>query len=314
MKKVFKSICVLFTAILLLVSCEKDPVTVPPKETPPPVANAGNTQIVQLPVTNDEFTLTGSGTSINGKIVGYLWSLVSGPNIPAIASPSSTSTSVKGLQAGTYIFQFAVIDSIGLTGIDTVLIMVKPGVQKIAIIQPANNIYEGHVDSYSNSWNGGDTQFDITAWTANGSPENQRICLKFDLSALPLNAIIDTAILYLYAMPNPHGGNGVDANYGSANAGFIQRITSTWPTTVPPYTWYSQPSTTLLNQVIIPQSTSSFSNTVVDVSDLVKDMQTNGNNGFFMKLQNESTYNIRQFVTSFNNDITKHPKLIIYYH
>jgi hypothetical protein len=185
--------------------------------------------------------------------------------------------------------------------------------QNILTINPDNNTFEGHVDSYSNSWNGGDTQFDITAWTANGSPENQRACLKLDFSLLPSNAIVDSAILYLYAMPNPHGGNGVDANFGSANAGYIQRITSAWPGTNPPYTWNSQPSTTSVNQVTIPQSTSSFSNTVVDVSALVKDMLVNGNNGFFMKLQNEVTYNIRQFASSFNSDASKHPKLIIYY-
>jgi hypothetical protein len=186
--------------------------------------------------------------------------------------------------------------------------------QNTLTISPDNNSFEGHIDSYANSWNGGDTQFDITAWTANGSPENQRACLKFDFSLLPSNAVVDSAILYLYAMPNPHGGNGVDANFGPANAGFIQRITSTWLVTNPPYTWTNQPSTTTVNQVTIPQSTSSFSNTIANVSDLVKDMLINGSNGFFMKLQNEVTYNIRQFASSFNSDAGKHPKLIIYYH
>ncbi len=186
--------------------------------------------------------------------------------------------------------------------------------QNILSISPVSNPFEGHIDSYGNSWSGGATQFDITAWTAFGSPENQRACIKFDLGNLPLCAIIDSAILYLYAMPNPLGGNGVDANFGSANAGYIQRITSAWPNTVPPYTWNNQPSVTSTNQVIIPQSTSSFSNTVLNVTSLVNDMQINGNNGFFMKLQNEVIYNIRQFVSSFHPDTTKHPRLVIYYH
>ena len=185
--------------------------------------------------------------------------------------------------------------------------------QNTLIISPDNNTFEGHIDSYGNSWNGGDTQFDITAWTANGSPGNQRACIKFDFNTLPSNAIIDSAILYLYAMPNPHGGNGVDANFGLPNTGFIQRITSAWPATSPPYTWGSQPSVTTVNQVTIPQSTSSFSNTVLNVTASINDMQLNGNNGFFMKLQNETPYKIRQFASSFNTDASKHPRLIIYY-
>lgn len=181
-------------------------------------------------------------------------------------------------------------------------------------ISPTNNPFEGHIDSYLGSWNGGDTQFDITAWTANGNLELQRACIKFNFSTIPTNAIIDSAILYLYAMPNPHGGNGVDANYGPQNSGFIQRITSSWPTSNPPFSWNNQPEVTTDNQVVIPQATSSFSNTIADVTLLVRDMLTNGNNGFFMKLQNESTYNIRQYASSFHPNSTKHPKLIIYYH
>ena len=145
------------------------------------------------------------------------------------------------------------------------------------------------------------------------SLENQRVCLKLDFSALPSNAIIDSAILYLYAMPNPHGGNGVDANFGSANSGFIQRITSAWPGTNPPYTWNTQPSVTSVNQAIIPQSTSSFQdNTNIDVTNLVKDMLINGNNGFFMQLQSETIYNFRQYCSSFfSTDGSKHPKLVV---
>jgi hypothetical protein len=313
MKKKFKFSCVLFTAIILLTSCEKDPV--PPKETPPPVANAGNSQVVQLPVKDNEVTLTGSGISVNGKIVGYLWSLVSGPNVPVITSPSATTTTVKELNAGTYIFQFAVIDSIGLTGVDTVSVLVKPPVQKIATIQPANNIYEGHIDSYNvTSFSNGDTQFDITAWTANGSEENQRTCLKLDFTGVSSTSIIDSAVLYLFAATKPHGGNNIDANFGSANAGYIQRITGVWPTSNPAYSWNKQPATTTSNQVIIPQSTSSASNTVLNITELVRDMQQFGNNGFFMKLQSEQIYNIQQYASSFNTDPSLHPKLVIWYH
>jgi hypothetical protein len=312
MKKKFKFSCVLFTAIILLTSCEKDPV--PPKETPPPVANAGNSQVVQLPVKDNEVTLTGSGISVNGKIVGYLWSLVSGPNVPVITSPSATTTTVKELNAGTYIFQFAVIDSIGLTGVDTVSVLVKPPVQKIATIQPANNIYEGDINVYApTTWIAPSPQLYIEAWTANGAPYTGRVALKFDYSILPAGANIDSAILYLYSAPNPLNGNKIDAQYGPENGFNIQRITSVWnfPN---PFTWNSQPVITVTNQVFVSASTSTTENTIANVTALVKDQQTSGNNGFFMSLANEVTYNIRQYASSSNADASIRPKLIVYYH
>ena len=69
-----------------------------------------------------------------------------------------------------------------------------------------------------------------------------------------------------------------------------------------------------MNQAIIPQSTSSFQDNIINVTELVKDMLTNGNNGFLIRLQTEVTYNIRQYISSLNANTAKRPKLIIYYH
>src|SRR6476646_1677940 len=102
-------------------SCKKDDPPPPPK---PPVAEAGNDQNVQLQASS--FTLSGSGTTTNGKIAGYIWSLVSGPNVPTIASPSSASTSVSGFIAGTYVFQVLVRDDAGLTDVDITTVIVTP--------------------------------------------------------------------------------------------------------------------------------------------------------------------------------------------
>ena len=77
--------------------------------------------------------------------------------------------------------------------------------------------------------------------------------------------------------------------------------------------WNNQPTSTTQNQVIVPQSTSSFQdNTNIDVTNLVKDMLINGNNGFFMQLQSETIYNFRQYCSSYYAaDGAKHPKLVL---
>src|SRR4030095_17033155 len=98
MKTILTALCLLSLSAVFY-SCEKDDDPPPPK---PPTASAGADQTVQLPV--NSVTLTGSGSTTNGYITGYLWSLISGPNVPVITSPSSAGTTVTGLIAGAYLY------------------------------------------------------------------------------------------------------------------------------------------------------------------------------------------------------------------
>lgn len=87
-----------------------------------PVANAGTDQTIQLPVS---FTaLNGSGIDTDGSIAGYAWTKVSGP-AASIVSPTSASTTVASMTAGTYVFQLTVTDNEGGTGTDQVTVLVK---------------------------------------------------------------------------------------------------------------------------------------------------------------------------------------------
>jgi hypothetical protein len=104
-----------------------------------------------------------------------------------------------------------------------------------------------------------------------------------------------------------------DPNFGSNNSGWVQRITSPW-TVWDQYFWNNPPSVTTVNQVVIPQSTSTTSNSELVVTDLVRDMRTSGNNGFHLRLQIEVTYNSRQWAGSLYPDPTRRPKLIVWYH
>lgn len=88
-------------------------------DTEMPTANAGN----DFSVENTSTTLVGSGSDIDGTIVGYAWSKVSGTG-GTISSPSSQSTSVSGLTVGTYIFRLTVTDSGGAQDTDDVVVTV----------------------------------------------------------------------------------------------------------------------------------------------------------------------------------------------
>jgi len=181
-------------------------------------------------------------------------------------------------------------------------------------ISPVNNPTEGSIGTtYANSPGGTDVQYPISAWTNGGNTLIQRTVIKHDLSGLPAGATIDSAKLYLYAMPEPHGGNTVDAHSGTDNACWIQRITSPWVGNNP-FTWNAPPAVSTVNQVVIPQSNSAFQNNVLDVTNLIKDIISNGNNGIIIRLQNEVIYNIRQYASAWHSDPTKRPKLVINYH
>ncbi|TMI97630.1 MAG: DNRLRE domain-containing protein [Bacteroidetes bacterium] len=300
---------IFFAFCSLFFSCQKDNDPPPPK---PPVAHAGNDQTVQLPA--NSFTLTGSGTTDNGSITGYLWSLVSGPNVPVVNSPSSATTTVTGFVAGTYIFQFLVVDNAGLTGIDSIAITVNQAPIQTLTLQPTNNNDERHIlgngSGYDQSTHA--TELDAAAWTINGNIIYVRGLFRFDLSSIPANATILTAKLSLYSNPTPGNGDLVHANSGTDNSMYIRRITSYWD---PQLTnWLNQPTVTTVDQVSIPHTNQSFLDLIdVDVKKLVIAMRSNSNYGFMILLQNEVIYNIRDFCSSTYPDATKHPKLVITY-
>ena len=291
-------------------SCKKEN----PVSSKPPIVNAGSSQTIQLPVSS--VSLTGSVDSGKNKIVGYLWSEVSGPNVPVIISESSAATVVKGLIVGDYIFQFMAIDENGLSGIDTVFVKVTPSPIITLNLQPDNNPTEVHIWGNSSGLDQSTpTSHELGAaeWTYNGQNIGIRAAFKFDLSSMPSNAVIISAKLSLYSNPNALNGDHVNPNYGTDNSMFIQKITTSWDAAT--VNWIHQPATSNTNQISIPSTTLPTLDLIdIDVTKLVNDMVTNNSNyGFMIRLQNEILYNSRIFCSSKYPDATKHPKLVVVY-
>ena len=307
----------LLTPLILLLStsflnsCQKEPIPDIDKPNYVPVADAGPSKNIKLPV--NTVTLTGIGSSKNGPVVGYLWSLISGPNVPVIQSQSAAATVISGFIAGNYNFQFMVIDSLGYTGIDTAWVRVAVGEQVTNTQQPNNN--QSEIYFFGNSFlnqSGHSTDLSAGVWTSSGNSVGIHGAIKFDLSFIPASSTIISAKLSLFSNPTPNNGDLVHANSGSDNSMFIRRIASNW--TAAGSTWANQPSTTTTNQVSIIHTNQSVLDLVdVDVKNLVVDMQASGNYGFMIMLQNETYYNIRQFCSSIYSDVTKHPKLVVVY-
>ena len=302
-----------------------------------PVADAGPAQTIQLSV--DSVTLTGSGTDEDGFINGYLWSKVSGPNIPSIFTPGESSTKINHLIAGTYLFQLMVVDDDGATGLDTVSVSVLPSLITTLTLQPGpaegadarltdvqNCTPPGN--PFLNLPNSNDPDFQdmpVAAWTndANGCATMQhRSFLKFTaLNNIPQTATILSAKLSLYGVTSspslPQGNSyypGSPYNSWGTNECWLKQVSGSWSESV--ITWNNQPAVTETNRVAIPASTSQWGYDVqdIDVTNMVKDMVNNAtNNGFCIMLQNEVYYRSVSFASSDNTNAAKRPKLVITY-
>src|SRR5215217_8544731 len=144
---------------------------------------------------------------------------------------------------------------------------------------------------------GSGTELIYMDWTFNagGCPHGtMRILLKFDaLNTLAPGAVIANATLKLYGVPtSPSYGNSSypGSPLGTTNEGWIRRVTGNWGENT--VTWNTQPSTTIVNQVATPVSTSQFNwNMSVNVTDIIRDIISSGtNNGMMLMLQNEAIY------------------------
>lgn len=276
----------------------------------PPSVEAGLNQVIQLP---SSLTLSGVASTKNGLIKGYLWSLVSGPNVPVIHSPSSSITTVTDLSVGKYIFQLKAVDESGLVGIDTTSVLVTSATAHVSNLFIESTSNWRHV-TFINGTDGSTHDIDLNcaSWTSGGGAVYNRGFFKFSLSPIPIGSKIISAKLSLFSNPNPINGNLSTANSGSNNAFYIRRVSSSWDGNT--INWNTQPSSTSLNQVLVPHTNLSFLDVVdLDVTQLVKDMISNGGYGFLMQLQSESGFNIRQFCSPNHSNTLKQPKLIVTY-
>ena len=146
--------------------------------------------------------------------------------------------------------------------------------------------------------NANQTEIMSAAWTCNaiGYPIcNYRALFKYDVSAIPSNAVITNAKLSLHAQSDNVRGNPGNPMYGTSNTSLLQKVLAPWSTTATG--WLNQPATTTDNQKTLAQSTSTVQDYEIDVADFVQDWVNNpaGNYGMLLKLQEENYYNSMVF-------------------
>jgi type IX secretion system substrate protein len=168
------------------------------------------------------------------------------------------------------------------------------------------------IDTYNPNNNyPGEIEYCAGTWTINGTSVTWRSLFKFDLSALPSNATIQSANLSLYFAPN-NSFFDQQSSLTSSNQSKIQRITSSWSENT--VTWNTQPSATTQNESTLAQSVMATQDyTYTDVTAMVQDMITNANYGFLLKQDVEQFYGRMLFGSGDNINSYWHPRLDICY-
>ena len=139
--------------------------------------------------------------------------------------------------------------------------------------------------------------FVCTAWTIGGKEMICRSLIQFDLSKIPIDAIVLKANLNLYA--SIVTTNSKHSTSGGSNEAILQKILEPWDEST--VTWNNQPKTTETGQVLLLESIKLLEHyTDIDVRDMVQDMVSfpESNHGWMFRLVNEQYYRSMCFVSS----------------
>lgn len=147
----------------------------------------------------------------------------------------------------------------------------------------------------------------VYAWTQSGIPTTIRTFLWIDLSQIPSNATISSAVLQLY-----HDPVFAAVPVAGDNAFWVERVTQPWAENT--ITWNNQPTSTTTNRNASPTFSSTDNVFAINVGDVVKDIFTSGvNNGMVLKLKTEQYYRNVVFGATENPDPSKRPTLTVTY-
>nr|WP_294903984.1 kelch repeat-containing protein [uncultured Lacibacter sp.] len=105
----------------------------------PPVARAGQDQIITLPVS--KATLDGSAsTDPDNNIIGFAWRKIAGPSNSVFSDPVAVQTEASGLTNGVYQFELTVTDAEGLFSTDTMKVTVNISPNRSPVAEAGNDI------------------------------------------------------------------------------------------------------------------------------------------------------------------------------
>lgn len=183
--------------------------------------------------------------------------------------------------------------------------------QTTLILQPdSDDGKDARVDAWRPNYNYGSREdIMIKAWTIDDDLVITRSFLEFDLSSIPANSKINSAVLTLYHWPDKN-----HSILSGTNACYINRVIEPWEENS--IKWNNQPATTTQNELMLPQTVSPTQGVLeVYVTQLIQDIvdYPTSSYGLMFNLQFEEPYRGIFIASSDYEDAARHPKLLVQY-
>jgi hypothetical protein len=158
---------------------------------------------------------------------------------------------------------------------------------------------------------GSNPSFEALSWTYLGTVTDLRSLIYWDLTVIPMNAIVDSAFLTLFW--NPASSNPGHSSMSGSNESYLRKIIDPWNEHT--VTWNNQPNTDTSHQVYITQSVNTQQNYRIKITDMVQRMVVNPstNYGLMLQLKNETYYRSLIFCSSDHPDPARHPRIDVCY-
>ena len=158
-----------------------------------PTSNVG--PVKRIKSTSSSIMMRGSGTDVDGTIVSYRWSQISGPAQNTILSPTQPETEITNLTTGVYQFALTVTDNHGATGADTAEIIIADTLNTAITVfpNPARDIINVKIDGAATTSNMNMIIYDVSGKMVYSESfiRNQTSLIKqINVSAFPGGAYI----------------------------------------------------------------------------------------------------------------------------
>lgn len=146
-------------------------------------------------------------------------------------------------------------------------------------------------------------------WASGSNSVITRSLLQFDLTAIPVGSVVNSAYVSLYYDPTT-----VNGQHTGTNNGYLLKLTGAWDEKT--VTWNNQPPSTIVQNGPIPVSTLGTQDyPTLNVKNMIQYFVNNPtqNFGMMVKLANEQPYSKLIFASSDHPNPALHPKLTVNY-
>lgn len=185
------------------------------------------------------------------------------------------------------------------------------------VFYPSKDVSLGYHDNFSTENTNYGWAYQFAGYVINGALggiNSNRALTAFDLSSIPVGTVIDSARLSFYSFHDYSPSFPLYYGHYGNNACYLKKVVSAWEENQ--VTWNSQPQTTDVDGIVLPQSTSAYQDYLnLDVTASVQFFinSPNENFGYKFGLVDESLGNNLSFHSRESQDAAKRPVLKVYY-